>query len=230
MHQLVHWRLERLTMDLYLIRHSQSINNKGDNHVDFPELTDLGYKQAYLAGKALKDINPVKLYCSPMLRAVQTAQKIGSVINLDPQIIVELHEGGWVYTLAPGKRIDRLKRSEILESCPNAILPETVTEKGWQLHQAHTKEEGVRLIRKNMEKVINFLMENHYDQEDKVAIITHGRSGSILISTVLGMPPDRDYARFGQNNCGISLIRISSDVTRLVFLNRIDHMPIEYVT
>ena len=118
MHQLVHWRLERLTMDLYLIRHSQSINNKGDNHVDFPELTDLGYKQAYLAGKALKDINPVKLYCSPMLRAVQTAQKIGSVINLDPQIIVELHEGGGVYTLAPGKRIDGLKRSEILESCP----------------------------------------------------------------------------------------------------------------
>ena len=217
-------------MDLYLIRHGQSINNKGDNHVDFPELTDLGYKQAYLAGKALKDINPVKLYCSPMLRAVQTAQKIGSVINFDPQIIVELHEGGGVDTLAPGKRIDGLKRSEILESCPNAILPETVTEKGWQLHQAHTKEEGVRLIRKNMEKVINFLMENHYDQEDKVAIITHGRSGSILISTVLGMPPDRDYARFGQNNCGISLIRISSDVTRLVFLNRIDHMPIEYVT
>ena len=230
MHQLVHWRLERLNMDLYLIRHGQSINNKGDNHVDFPELTDLGYKQAYLAGKALKDINPVKLYCSPMLRAVQTAQKIGSVINLDPQIIVELHEGGGVDTLASGKRIDGLKRSEILESCPNAILPETVTEKGWQLHQAHTKEEGVRLIRKNMEKVINFLMENHYDQEDKVAIITHGRSGSILISTVLGMPPDRDYARFGQNNCGISLIRISSDVTRLVFLNRIDHMPLEYVT
>jgi len=217
-------------MDLYLIRHGQSTNNRGDNHVDFPSLTDLGCKQAYLAGKVLKDVNPVKLYCSPMLRAVQTAQKVGSEINLDPQIIVELHEGGGIYTLAPGKRMDGLKRSEILEFCPNAILPETVTEEGWQFHQAHTKEEGVRLIRRNMEKVINFLRESHYDQEDKVAVITHGRSGSILISTVLGMPPDRDYARFGQNNCGTSLIRISSDMTRLVFLNRIDHMPTEYVT
>lgn len=217
-------------MDLYLIRHGQSTNNRGDNHVDFPSLTDLGCKQAYLAGKVLKDVNPVKLYCSPMLRAVQTAQKVGSEINLDPQIIVELHEGGGIYTLAPEKRMDGLKRSEILEFCPNAILPETVTEEGWQFHQAHTKEEGVRLIRRNMEKVINFLRESHYDQEDKVAVITHGRSGSILISTVLGMPPGRDYARFGQNNCGTSLIRISSDMTRLVFLNRIDHMPTEYVT
>jgi len=217
-------------MDLYLIRHGQSINNREDTHVDFPRLTDLGYEQAHLAGKALKDINLVKLYCSPMLRSVQTAQKVGSMINLDPQIIVELHEGGGVYTLAPGKKMGGLKRSKILESSPNAILPKTVTEKGWRLHQAHTKEEGVRLIQRNMEKVINFMMENHYDEKDKVAVITHGRSGSILISTVLGMPPDRDYARFGQNNCGISLIRMSSDVTRLVFLNRIDHMPVEYVT
>ena len=74
------------------------------------------------------------------------------------------------------------------------------------------------------------MIENHYDEKDKVAVITDGRSGANLISTVLGMPPDRDYARFGQNNCGISLIRMSSDVTRLVFLNRIDHMPVEYVT
>ena len=96
--------------------------------------------------------------------------------------------------------------------------------------EAHTKEEGVRLIRRNMEKAINFLLESHYDQEDKVVVITHGRSGSILISAVLGMPPDRDYARFGQNNCGISLIRISSEITRLVFLNRIDHMSTEDIT
>ena len=71
-------------MDLYLIRHGQSINNREDTHVDFPRLTDLGYEQAHLAGKALKGINLVKLYCSPMLRSVQTAQKVGSMINLDP--------------------------------------------------------------------------------------------------------------------------------------------------
>lgn len=217
-------------MDLYLIRHGQSTSNRGDEPIDFPPLTDLGHTQAYLAGTALKDVNPVKLYCSPMRRAVQTAQKIGSVINLDPQIIVELHEGGGTYTLPPGRRMDGLTRPGILEFCPNAILPETVTEEGWRFHQAHTKEEGVRLIRRNMEKAINFLLESHYDQEDKVAVITHGRSGSILISAVLGMPPDRDYARFGQNNCGISLIRISSEITRLVFLNRIDHMSTEAIT
>ena len=55
MHQLVHWRLEQL-VELYLICQGQSTNNREDNHVDFPALMDLGYKQAYLAGTVLKDV------------------------------------------------------------------------------------------------------------------------------------------------------------------------------
>ena len=217
-------------MDLYLIRHGQSTSNRGDENVDFPPLTDFGHKQSCLAGTVLKNINPVKIYCSPMLRAIQTAKNIGNLINLAPHIIVELHEGGETYTPPPGKRMGGLTKSKILEFCPNAVLSENITEEGWRFQQSHTKEEGVRLIRRNMEKVTDFLLNRHYDEEDKVAIVTHGRSGSILISTILGMPPDRDYARFGQNNCGISLIRISSDMTRLVFLNRIAHIPTKYIT
>ena len=218
-------------MDMYLIRHGQSTSNRGDeSNIDFPPLTELGHKQARLAGAAIKNINPVKIYCSPMLRAIQTAKKIGDQVELVPHVIVELHEGGETYSLPTAKRMDGLTRSEILEFCPDAVLGENVTEEGWRSQEAHTKEEGVRLIQRNMEKVMGFLLENHYKQNDNVAIITHGRSGSILISTILGMPPDRDYARFGQNNCGISLIRISSEMTRLVFLNRTDHLPTEYVT
>lgn len=63
---------------------------------------------------------------------------------------------------------------------------------------ASTKEEGVRSIRRNMDEMIDFLLDRHYDQENRVAVITHCRSGSTLIITVLGMPPDGDYARFGQ--------------------------------
>ena len=67
-----------------------------------------------------------------------------------------------------------------------------------KLH-ASTKEEGVRSIRRNMDEMIDFLLDCHYDQENRVAVPTYCRSGSILIITVLGMPPDDDYARFGQN-------------------------------
>ena len=81
-----------------------------------------------------------------------------------------------------------------------------------KLH-ASTKEEGVRSIRRNMDEMIDFLLDRHYDQENRVAVITHCRSGSTLIITVLGMPPGGDYARFDPNNCGMSLIRISSDMT-----------------
>mgnify|MGYP001174416470 FL=1 len=80
-----------------------------------------------------------------------------------------------------------------------------------KLH-ASTKEEDVRSIRRNMDEMIDFLLYHHYDQENRVAAITHYRSESILIITVLSMPPDGDYTRFGQNNCGMSLIRISFDM------------------
>ena len=79
-----------------------------------------------------------------------------------------------------------------------------------KLH-ASTKEEDVRSIRRNMDEMIDFLLDHHYDQENRVAAITHW-SESILIITVLSMPPDGDYTRFGQNNCGMSLIRISFDM------------------
>ena len=72
-----------------------------------------------------------------MLRAVQTAQKIGDMINLEPQIIIELHEKCRIHTVAPRKRIEGLKKAKILRLCPTLL--KTVTEEGWQFHQFHNK-------------------------------------------------------------------------------------------
>ena len=49
-HPLVQLEIRVIDMDLYLIHHGQSTNNREDNHVGFSKLTDLGYKQAYSAG------------------------------------------------------------------------------------------------------------------------------------------------------------------------------------
>ena len=54
-----------------------------------------------------------------MLRAVQTAQKIGDMINLEPQIIIELHEKCRIHTVAPRKRIEGAKKSENFKTLPN---------------------------------------------------------------------------------------------------------------
>ena len=64
-------------MELYLIRHGQSTNNRGDARVPDPPLTELGKQQADRTGKALGNLGITRLYCSAMLRAVQTAAIVG---------------------------------------------------------------------------------------------------------------------------------------------------------
>ena len=72
-------------MEFYLIRHGQSVNNASpDALVPDPALTNLGREQANHVGNALKAKGILRLYCSPMLRALQTAEIIGRVLELPP--------------------------------------------------------------------------------------------------------------------------------------------------
>lgn len=98
-------------MDLFIIRHGQSINNalkdERDGEVD-PPLTDLGKKQAQLLAQHLaadashdpvndpssgtsepylgSDHGFTSLFCSPMYRSMQTAVPVGLALGLSPQV------------------------------------------------------------------------------------------------------------------------------------------------
>ncbi|PJF27150.1 MAG: hypothetical protein CUN52_14920, partial [Phototrophicales bacterium] len=100
-------------MEIYFIRHGQSTNNRlteatWHTRSHDPELTEIGHKQAarvadYLCSAPnLEDIVRIPddapereqhyphtithLYCSPMYRALQTAQPIGAALNLNPTV------------------------------------------------------------------------------------------------------------------------------------------------
>ena len=80
-------------MELYLIRHGQSTNNEGGlPRTADPPLTDIGVEQARWTGESLKDEGITRLYCSPMLRTLQTAQIISDILDLPPHVFVGLHE------------------------------------------------------------------------------------------------------------------------------------------
>ena len=122
-------------MEFYLVRHRQSVNNAStDAFEPDPALTDLGRGQAGCVGKALREKGIRRLYCSPMLRTLQTATIIGEHLDLHPHVFVGLHEWGGVWggpsfeekAVLPG-----LKRSEMREVCANVVLPEDVTDDGW---------------------------------------------------------------------------------------------------
>ncbi len=118
-------------MELYLIRHGQSANNrrkarlaegalprseqrrseqrrseafpKPEPRIPDPELTPLGERQARLAGEWLKGEGITRLYCGPMLRTLQTARIIGDIVDSPPHVFVGLHEWAGVWQF-PGKQ------------------------------------------------------------------------------------------------------------------------------
>lgn len=75
---------------IIFIRHGQYQKN--------PEkLTQLGRRQAKITAKAITPLKPSKIYCSTMPRAKETAQIIGSHINLTP-----IEKGFFCEGLLPG--------------------------------------------------------------------------------------------------------------------------------
>ncbi len=221
-------------MELYLIRHGQSTNNRGDlPRVADPPLTALGEEQARRAGESLKGEGITRLYCSPTLRTLQTAQIIGDTLELPPHVFVGLHEWGGVFEEGGEQgtvQLPGLTRSEMREICPNVVLPEDVTENGWWFHEWEGIEAMLQLAHENALAFIAHLKEQHLDTDERVAAVSHGGSGSSLISAFLGLPPDVDYDRFSQNNTGISQIRMTSERTQLRYLNRIAHLSKAAVT
>lgn len=82
-------------MKLYFARHGESEANVQQVFWNQPTkygLTDKGRKQARALAGTLVGVQFATLYCSPVLRAVQTAEIIGRRLHLAPQVADGLRE------------------------------------------------------------------------------------------------------------------------------------------
>jgi 2,3-bisphosphoglycerate-dependent phosphoglycerate mutase len=222
-------------MELYLIRHGQSANNEGIlPRVPDPPLTDLGVEQARWAGESLKDEGITRLYCSPMLRTLQTAQIISEILDLPPHVFVGLHEWGGIWE-ARGDgtvQLPGLTSAEMREICPDVVLPDNVTDQGWWFNEGFAGDiEGMlQLAHENALAFIAHLTEHHVDTGQRIAAVAHGGLGASLISAFFSLPPNVNYDRFTQSNTGVSKMLFTSERRQLLYLNRISHLPPEAVT
>ena len=223
-------------MELYLIRHGQSTNNRGDARVPDPPLTEIGKQQADKAGRALKHLGITRLYCSAMLRGVQTAAIVGEHLELAPHVFVGIHEWGgiWEHCVDRGiKQLPGMTRSQLRDICPSVVLPNDVTDEGWWFPSCDSDGRAPALddaqilqsVNRNCLEFIAHLDQHHVGEDEKIGAITHGGSGSILLGTLLEMPlPKKTLNRFPHNNTGISKIRRIHDDTQFLYLNRTRHL------
>lgn len=247
-------------MKLYLIRHAESANNAawsnaaGEPHArkPDPEITDIGHAQsAFLARHiatpgteprqgALKSAGEPHyhfktLYCSLMTRSAQTADYIAAQNRLAPIALPDVFErkglfdhddqGNEIGVAGPG-------RSYFENKFPSLILPDELDENGWWDRPVESDSSFIPRVAEALESII----KQHQHSNNSVALVVHGDFLDQSINYLMNVPrTPANYrspwvANWVFHNTSVSRIDITDKARNVIYLNRIDHLPAEFVT
>jgi len=246
-------------MKLYLVRHAQSANNvlwNGNDHVEGrapdPEITEAGHQQAEMLGQHLAHPqseprqHPFKaaggtnyglthVYCSLMTRAILTAEYIASACNLGLHALPDIFEKNGIYDYYESGEMRGLPgpdRDYFEQRFPGLGLPGDLNSKGWWNRPAENHEEFLQ----RMKSVVTNIRHRHADSEDCIAMVAHGDFIDQFINELMAVPRHHNnyqgdwVANWTFHNTSISRIDFDGEGHTVVYLNRIDHLPIDLIT
>ncbi len=196
-----------------LIRHGESeFNRLGiiQGHTNSP-LSETGKKQAELTGNWLKSTSNVShIYTSPLMRALQTAEIIGNILEVKPKKINAFKEimlGAW-----EGKKISEIKEKD----------PENL--ELWYTAPLKARIEGAEDLIKFQKRVIKaFLEVVNRHKEGEIAIVSHGGVISAIVAYVLNLDMNHIW-RMKLNNASISEVTFGYKVPKVTLLNSTFHL------
>jgi 2,3-bisphosphoglycerate-dependent phosphoglycerate mutase len=247
-------------MELYYIRHGQSINNLNTSNPEYqqhsdPFLTDIGLEQAEYLAKYLKEKQHIThdkvwneqnqygfgfthIYTSLMERAVATAAPIARALeNVPFSAWTEIHEEGGIYAREKDenqKGLSGKPRSFFEKNFPKLKLPDDFDESGWWNRPFESDEE--RQLR--ADKVLADLITRHGDREgqpeQRIALVSHGGFFVRLVSSMLKLSWRQGAhgmrSWFLLNNCSISRFDFHKDSFTIYYMNRTDHLPAHLIS
>jgi 2,3-bisphosphoglycerate-dependent phosphoglycerate mutase len=230
-----------------------ALTGSHDGRNEDPGLTPVGRQQAQALAEFLRDpkrltetsgnqalvaeYNPqnvagfdlTHLYCSLMVRAVQTGQIVARTLSLPLVGWPEIHETGGIHLQDPETGeltgLPGHGRSFFERYYPELVLPDSVTEAGWWNRPFEEHEERPERARRFLEE----LERRHGGSDDRVAVISHGGFYNHMMRCLLRMP--EGHSRwFSMNNTAITRIDFDQETTWIHYTNRCDFLPGELVT
>lgn len=249
-------------MQLYYIRHAQSQNNAlyeetgsdAERNSD-PEITEKGRQQAQNLADFIASAGPgasdgrndphnrlgfglTHVYCSLMVRSIQTGRFLSSRLGLPLEALSDLHEGGGIFLKnqssgelvgMPGNNLAYFQ-----DHYPDLVLPGDMNPDGWW--NRPFEDYGQRPAR--AARMLKLILSLHADSDDRVALISHGGFYNYFLSQVLGIPErtivETDTLSSGAwlslHNTGITRIDFLPRERRLVYHNRVDFLPSDLIT
>ena len=232
-------------MELYLIRHGQSANNateaSGERVCD-PPLTEMGRRQSELTARRVGDLDwarlnehdghrgvgLTRLYSSPMLRALETADAIRKTTGRIPHVWIDVHEHGGIWLdHGDGKGpvgLPGMTREQMRERFPDFVIPQGVQGDGWWSRPMESDESAFVRAR-----IVASQLQGLAETEERIGIVSHGGFADSMIGALLNLP-FAPALRFSHNNGAISRVDVTPGRVELRFLNRLDHLSAELVT
>jgi probable phosphoglycerate mutase len=171
---------------IYLIRHAQQFSAHNDQGLLLADhedgLTERGHAQARrLAERVATDIQPHVLYCSPLLRARQTARHVSDATGLPLNIDSNL--------------------AELRLNCPTEVTS-TIEFDGWVRARrypytpAFPGGEALADLQRRAAQAFDQIAQTHWDKS--IVVITHGGLIEMVFFHLLGIPIERNLVAFVQ--------------------------------
>ncbi len=204
-----------LNTRVILVRHGESTSNsagivQGRGHSDRPDLqpplTIKGQQQAKLTGQALANLTINAAYCSPLVRANQTANLILENRSIDLEIYENLREINlplWEGMTFAEVRSQYPEQYDNWHHAPDRLM----------MSMPKGKLEGkdfypVIDLFEQAQKVWKEILPKHQGQT--ILLVAHSGINRALIASALGIDPSR-YHYLHQSNCGISILNFKQE-------------------
>lgn len=216
---------------LLLIRHAQSKNNANPESLRTPDpgLTELGIQQAECVAKWLQQTEVTRLYSSPFLRALLTAEPIAKQLGLPVTIRADIFEQGGCYQgHVPGEEIGQpgMSKSQIRDRFPGWHVDESITEKGWWASRPYESFDQAQLRARS---VMQWLKREVAAEPGCHALVTHGDFKHLLVSELLAQ--SQSNQKLGAiHNTSISKFVFTDGNWELDWYNSAHHLPVHLLT
>jgi broad specificity phosphatase PhoE len=170
-----------------------------------------------------------------MTRSVLTAEYIAKACELDLHALADIFEKNGIYEFDRNGEMQGLPgpdRGYFEHRFPGLNLPAELNSKGWWNRPAESHENFLH----RMQLVVTGIKQRHGDSDDCIAMVTHGDFIDQFINELMAVPRhDNNYqsdwvANWAFHNTSISRIDFTKRAHHVIYLNRIDHLPMELIT
>ncbi len=221
--------------EIYLIRHGQSANNalSEEQRVCDPGLTDIGQQQA-AALAAWFAAHPVDyLYCSPFLRALETARPLADTKRLPVQVRSDIFELGGCYSgHEVGKKRGEpgLGLSQLRAAYPTWQIDSSIAETGWWGRDFETWEQATA----RAASVAQWMTSQLTSLTGIHVLVIHADFKRLLLEAMFSQSQlaaqHIDLASVALYNTGISYIEFEQGQWSLGGFNSTEHLPSKLIT